>query len=70
MIGLVPFTVTAQTACTKASRSANEARQWPAPLDRLISHRLPLAEVNEAIDLMLSGEALRVVLDTTTEGAS
>ena len=37
----------------------------------LISHRLPLAEVNEAIDLMLSGEALRVVLDTTTtEGTS
>ena len=28
------------------------------------------ADVNEAVDLMLSGEALRVVLDTTTEGAS
>ena len=40
------------------------------PLDRLVSHRLPLDEVNEAIDLMRSGEALRVVLDLTTEGAS
>jgi Zn-dependent alcohol dehydrogenase len=46
-------------------------RSGRLPLDRLISHRLPLAEVNEAIDLMLSGEALRVVLDTTTmEGTS
>ena len=45
-------------------------RSGRLPLDRLVSHRLPLAEVNEAIDLMLSGEALRVVLDTTTEGAS
>ena len=40
-------------------------RSGRLPLDRLVSHRLPLAEVNEAIDLMLSGEALRVVLDTT-----
>ena len=45
-------------------------RSGRLPLDRLVSHRLPLAEVNEAIDLMLSGEALRVVLDTSTEGAS
>ena len=40
-------------------------RSGRLPLDRLISHRLPLTEVNEAFDLMLSGEALRVVLDTT-----
>ena len=40
-------------------------RSGRLPLDRLVSHRLPLADVNEAIDLMLSGEALRVVLDTT-----
>ena len=39
-------------------------RSGRLPLDKLISHRLPLAEVNEALELMLSGEALRVVLDT------
>jgi Zn-dependent alcohol dehydrogenase len=33
------------------------------PLDRLISHRLPLADVDRAFALMNSGEALRVVLD-------
>ncbi len=44
-------------------------RSGRLPLDRLISHRLPLTEVNQAFDLMLSGDALRVVLDTTTGGA-
>jgi Zn-dependent alcohol dehydrogenase len=38
-------------------------RSGRLPLDRLISHRLPLEEVGQAFDLMLSGEALRVVLD-------
>jgi S-(hydroxymethyl)glutathione dehydrogenase / alcohol dehydrogenase len=33
------------------------------PLDRLVSHRLPLEGVEEAFALMRSGEALRVVLD-------
>ena len=33
------------------------------PLDRLVSHRLPLEDVREAFDLMRSGEAIRVVLD-------
>jgi Zn-dependent alcohol dehydrogenase len=33
------------------------------PLDRLITHRLPLDGVHEAFDLMRSGEAIRVVLD-------
>ena len=33
------------------------------PLDRLISHRLPLDEVERGFDLMHSGDALRVVLD-------
>jgi Zn-dependent alcohol dehydrogenase len=32
------------------------------PLDRLISHRLPLGEVEQAFELMRSGEALRVVV--------
>ncbi len=36
------------------------------PLDRLVSHRLPLDEVGGAFELMRSGEALRVVLDLTT----
>ena len=33
------------------------------PLDRLVSHRLPLEGVDRAFELMNSGEALRVVLD-------
>jgi Zn-dependent alcohol dehydrogenase len=33
------------------------------PLDRLVSHRLPLEDVDVAFALMNSGEALRVVLD-------
>jgi Zn-dependent alcohol dehydrogenase len=33
------------------------------PLDRLVSHRLPLNEVERGFELMHSGDALRVVLD-------
>jgi Zn-dependent alcohol dehydrogenase len=33
------------------------------PLDRLVSHRLPLDEVDRGFELMQSGEALRAVLD-------
>ena len=33
------------------------------PLDRLVSHTLPLDEVGRAFELMQSGDALRVVLD-------
>ncbi len=32
------------------------------PLDRLVSHRLPLHETNEAIDLVRTGRAVRAVL--------
>ena len=35
------------------------------PLDRLVSHRLPLERVDDAFALMNAGEALRVVLDPT-----
>jgi S-(hydroxymethyl)glutathione dehydrogenase / alcohol dehydrogenase len=38
-------------------------RRGRLPLDRLISHRLPLDEIGPAFELMRSGEALRVVLD-------
>ena len=38
-------------------------RSGRLPLDRLVSHRLPLDEVGRAFELMRSGEALRVVLD-------
>jgi Zn-dependent alcohol dehydrogenase len=37
-------------------------RRGRLPLDRLISHRLPLADVAEGFRLMQSGEALRVVV--------
>jgi Zn-dependent alcohol dehydrogenase len=38
-------------------------REGRLPLDRLISHRLPLDEVERGFELMHSGDALRVVLD-------
>jgi S-(hydroxymethyl)glutathione dehydrogenase / alcohol dehydrogenase len=38
-------------------------RQGRLPIDRLVSHRLPLEEVERAFELMHSGEALRVVLE-------
>lgn len=41
-------------------------RSGRLPLDRLVSHRLPLDEVERAFALMRSGEALRVVLDLTS----
>jgi alcohol dehydrogenase len=40
------------------------------PIERLITHRLTLDDVNAAIDLMLTGEALRVVLDINGEGGA
>ncbi len=38
-------------------------RRGRLPLDRLISHRLPLDEVGRGFELLRTGEALRVVLD-------
>lgn len=38
-------------------------RQGRLPLERLISHRLPLEDVNAAFDLMAEGGARRVLLD-------
>jgi S-(hydroxymethyl)glutathione dehydrogenase / alcohol dehydrogenase len=38
-------------------------RSGRLPLDRLVSHRLPLARVSEAFQLMRSGDSVRVVLD-------
>jgi Zn-dependent alcohol dehydrogenase len=38
-------------------------RRGQLPLDRLISHRLPLESVAEAFDLLRAGEGKRVVLD-------
>jgi Zn-dependent alcohol dehydrogenase len=38
-------------------------RRGRLPLDRLVSHRLPLEEVERAFELMAGGEARRVVLD-------
>jgi S-(hydroxymethyl)glutathione dehydrogenase / alcohol dehydrogenase len=38
-------------------------RQGRMPIDRLVSHRLPLEEAERAFALMNSGEALRVVLE-------
>lgn len=43
-------------------------RRGRLPLDRLISHRLPLDEVGRGFELMRSGEALRVVLDLAPNG--
>ena len=38
-------------------------RSGRLPLDRLVSHRLPLEEAERGFELMRSGEALRVVLE-------
>lgn len=38
-------------------------RQGRLPLDRLVSHRLPLEEAERGFELMHSGDALRVVLE-------
>jgi alcohol dehydrogenase len=38
-------------------------RQGRLPIDRLISHRLPLEEAERGFELMRSGDALRVVLE-------
>jgi Zn-dependent alcohol dehydrogenase len=38
-------------------------RRGHLPLDRLISHRLPLDEAGAAMDLVRSGEATRVILE-------
>ncbi len=46
-------------------------RRGRLPLDRLVSHRLPLDDVEEAFELLRSGQALRVVLDLrSTKGAT
>ena len=37
-------------------------RRGRLPLDRLISHRLPLEQVQHGLDLLVSGEAIRAVL--------
>ena len=39
------------------------------PLDRLISHRLPLGDIARAFELLRSGESRRVVLDLSPNGA-
>jgi Zn-dependent alcohol dehydrogenase len=39
-------------------------RRGRLPLDRLVTHRLPLDEVGRAFELLRSGHAVRVVLDT------
>jgi Zn-dependent alcohol dehydrogenase len=45
-------------------------RRGRLPLDRLVSHRLPLDDVERAFELLRSGEALRVVLELrSTKGA-
>ena len=38
-------------------------REGKLPLDRLITHRLPLAEAERGFELMHSGDAVRVVLE-------
>jgi alcohol dehydrogenase len=52
---------------TKAERDFSHTldlyREGRLPLDRLISHRLPLEEAARGFELMQSGDALRVVLE-------
>ena len=39
-----------------------------SPLDRLVSHRVPLERVADAFDLMQTGKSVRVVLDLNGSG--
>ena len=41
-------------------------RSGRLPLDRLVSHHLPLDEIERGFELMRSGDALRVVIDLNT----
>ena len=43
-------------------------RRGRLPLDRLVSHRLPLDDIDHAFELLRSGDAVRVVLDLTPNG--
>ena len=45
-------------------------RAGQLPLDRLISHTLPLDRIGEAFELLRSGTALRTVIDLTDEGGT
>jgi alcohol dehydrogenase len=38
-------------------------RRGRLPLDRLITHRVPLEQVQDGLDLLLAGEAIRAVVD-------
>jgi Zn-dependent alcohol dehydrogenase len=44
-------------------------RRGRLPLDRLISHRLPLDQIGEAVELLRRGTALRTILDLTGAAA-
>jgi alcohol dehydrogenase len=44
-------------------RTLDLYRDGRLPVDRLVSHRLPLEEAERAFELMHSGDALRVVLE-------
>src|SRR5207253_9234222 len=45
-------------------------RRGLLPLDRLISHRLGLDQLEHGFELLRSGEALRVVLDLAPDGSA
>jgi alcohol dehydrogenase len=44
-------------------------RRGRLPLDRLITHRVPLEAVQQGLDLLLAGEAIRAVVDLQPQGA-
>jgi S-(hydroxymethyl)glutathione dehydrogenase/alcohol dehydrogenase len=43
----------------------DQYRRGRLPLDRLVSHRMPLDEIERAFELLRSGSSLRTVLDLT-----
>ena len=44
-------------------------RRGRLALDKLITHRVPLEEVGHGIDLLLSGEAIRAVVELDGAGS-
>jgi L-iditol 2-dehydrogenase len=59
-----------QAAAETASPAPGAAVRPRIPLERLVTHQLPLAGIHEAFALMQRGEALRVVLQPGREGTA
>ena len=44
-------------------RAAKVMESGQLPLERIVSHRLPLSKVHEGIDLLRQGKGIKVILE-------